>query len=60
MTSFIDAMIIAKCNDLQKRIDYLTHQLAAKDRLDGWTAEGHEKELKKLKKELEDIINNRD
>ena len=60
MTSFIDALTIARCNDLQKRIDYLEHQLAAKDRLDGWTSEGHQEELKKLKKELEDIINNKE
>ena len=60
MTSFMDAMAIAKCNDLQKRINYLESQLAAKDRLDGWTLEGHKKELKKLKKELEGIINNKE
>tara|TARA_R110001583_G_scaffold37608_4_gene122316 strand:+ start:370 stop:552 length:183 start_codon:yes stop_codon:yes gene_type:complete len=60
MTSFIDSLTTAKCNNLQNRINYLEQQLAAKDRLDGWTSDGHKKELKKLKKELENIINNKE
>ena len=46
MTSFIDSLTTAKCNNLQNRINYLEQQLAAKDRLDGWTSDGHKKELK--------------
>jgi len=33
----------------QKRIEYLEQQIAAGDRLDGYTLEGHKKELEALK-----------
>ena len=33
----------------QKRIEYLQQQIAAGDRLDGYTLEGHKKELEALK-----------
>jgi hypothetical protein len=37
---------------VKDRIQYLEHELASKDRLDGWTVEGLQKELDKLKKEI--------
>ena len=33
----------------EKRIKYLESELGSKDRLDGWTVEGLQKELDKLK-----------
>jgi CDGSH-type Zn-finger protein len=36
-------------NRRQKRIEYLEQQIAAGDRLDGYTLEGHKKELEALK-----------
>jgi|TARA_B100000287_G_scaffold421610_1_gene462518 hypothetical protein len=38
-----------------KRITYLESQIAAGDRLDGWSLEGAKKELKKLKKQWKNI-----
>ena len=35
----------------QKRIEYLQQQIAAGDRLDGYTLEGHKKELEALKEQ---------
>tara|TARA_B110000908_G_C9944597_1_gene309788 strand:+ start:391 stop:549 length:159 start_codon:yes stop_codon:yes gene_type:complete len=39
---------------IKERISYLEQQIAAGNRLDGWSLEGAKKELKKLK---ESIIN---
>ncbi len=41
---------------IEERIFFLQQQLAAKDRLDGWTLQGHKDELKKLVREYNDII----
>ena len=35
------------------RMEYLKHQLAASDRLDGYVIEGHKEELEKLQKQYE-------
>ena len=40
---------------LKKRINYLKQQVAAGDRLDGWSLEGAKKELTKLKKQWKNI-----
>ena len=37
---------------VKDRIKYLESELASKDRLDGWTAEGLQKELDKLKNKI--------
>ena len=37
---------------VKDRIDYLEKELAARDRQDGWTVEGLEKELHKLKNKI--------
>ena len=37
---------------VRDRIKYLESELAAKDRLDGWTIEGLEEELHKLKNKI--------
>ena len=36
----------------EKRIKYLESELGSKDRLDGWTVEGLQKELNKLKNKI--------
>ena len=41
----------------QKRIEYLEQQIAAGDRLDGYTLEGHKKELEALK-QIQEQTNN--
>ena len=58
MTSFIDAIKNAEGTyekyvgkKIQKRMDYLRTQIAAGDRLDGWSLNGAKKELTKLKKQ---------
>ena len=60
MTSFIDAMNNDRCNKLMKRIEYLNQEIAAGKRLDGYTLEGHQEELKRIEKELDKIINNKE
>lgn len=35
-------------NKRQKRIEFLQHQIAAGDRLDGYVLDGHKEELKRL------------
>jgi len=40
---------------LKERIIYLEQQVAAGDRLDGWSLEGAKKELTKLKKQWKSI-----
>ena len=40
---------------LKERITYLEQQIAAGDRLDGWSLEGAKKELKKLKESITNI-----
>ena len=42
---------------ISKRISYLRLQIIHEGRLDGWTLEGHKKELKYLEKELQKILN---
>ena len=37
---------------IKDRIDYLEKELAARNRQDGWTIEGLEKELHKLKNKI--------
>jgi len=41
---------------ISKRISYLRLQIIHEGRLDGWTLEGHKKELKYLEKELQKIL----
>ena len=36
----------------EQRIKYLENELGSKDRLDGWTVEGLQKELNKLKNKI--------
>ena len=43
----------------QKRIEYLQQQIASGDRLDGYTLEGHKKELEALKQIQEQTTNTR-
>tara|TARA_R110001592_G_scaffold194977_1_gene442635 strand:- start:497 stop:634 length:138 start_codon:yes stop_codon:yes gene_type:complete len=40
---------------IKERITYLEQQVAAGDRLDGWSLEGARKELIKLKEKLNEI-----
>ena len=40
---------------LKERIIYLEQQVAAGDRLDGWSLEGAKKELIKLKEKINEI-----
>ena len=46
-----------KTNKLNERIFYLEQQIAAGDRLDGYSLGGHKEELKKIKEELKDKNN---
>ncbi len=41
---------------ISKRISYLRLQIIHEGRLDGWTLEGHKKELKYLEKELQKLL----
>ena len=41
---------------ISKRISYLRIQIIHEGRLDGWTLEGHKKELKYLEKELQKLL----
>tara|TARA_R110001583_G_scaffold3173_2_gene20769 strand:- start:32648 stop:32917 length:270 start_codon:yes stop_codon:yes gene_type:complete len=41
---------------IEDRLDFLRQQLAAGDRLDGWTLQGHKDEVCKLLNEYHDII----
>ena len=40
---------------ISKRISYLRIQIIHEGRLDGWTLEGHKKELEYLEKELKKL-----
>ena len=41
---------------ISERISYLRLQIIHEGRLDGWTLEGHKKELEHLEKELKKIL----
>jgi len=41
---------------IEERLNFLRQQIAAGDRLDGWTLQGHKDEVCKLLKEYHDII----
>ena len=41
---------------IEERIFFLQQQLAAKDRLDGWTLQGHKDELKKPIENIRGVV----
>ena len=46
---------MSRINKLQERIEFLKLEIVHANRLDGWTLEGHKRELKKLIAELKEI-----